>query len=212
VEPIAIKRRDGVILYETSAPDLRAAVERVVVEGGSLQGVDFSWLRLNGADLHGADLRGAKLSGTHLEGADLREADLREADLRWCCLSGADLRGADVTGADLRGADLRGADLSFLSPQKTRLNWTSHVFIAKALLRAAGTDAEKRKVAGLVLVSHDWCWSAFLALKDPLTGWALDTLAQFVHPADTEADVPAAVWGRRIATTTQGETPCSDAT
>jgi hypothetical protein len=54
-------------------------------------------------------------------------------------------------------------------------------------LRAAGTDFAKRQLAGLVLISRDWCWEKFLGLEHPLREWALNELAKWAQPGD---DVP----------------------
>jgi len=110
------------------------------------------------AYLRGADLRGADLGGAYLRGADLRGADLTGAYLRGAYLTGADLRGAYLTGADLTGADLTGAQHPPME---------SHDFWAELLIRAAGDDLHRRMVAGLVLISRDWCWSRF---KQLMTG------------------------------------------
>jgi hypothetical protein len=49
------------------------------------------------------------------------------------------------------------------------LSWESHDLLAEILRRAAGLDLAKRKIAGLVLVSRDWCWEEFgqLLADDP---------------------------------------------
>jgi hypothetical protein len=91
-------------------------------------------------------------------------ANLREAVIH------ASLDGASLVGASLVGASL---------------NWSSHTLIAEILLRAAEEDIEKRKIAGLIAISRDWCWDEFLLLKnDPLFDWALDTLAPLVREGD----------------------------
>ena len=133
-------------------------------------------------NLRGADLRGADLSGGDLFGADLRGADLFGADLR-----GADLRGAGLRGADLSRADLRGADL-----RRAKFNWQSHDLLAEALRRAAGHDVQRRMLAGLLLISRDWCWDVFLAAPiDPaLREWGLSVLRGYVQPGD---DAPEAL-------------------
>ena len=99
-------------------------------------------------------------------------------------LSGANLGGANLRGANLRGANLSGANLS-----GAKLNWTSHDLIAEIILRSAGDDIEKRKIAGLILISRDWCWKQFLAVNDPLTAWALGVL----HDEYSDGDAPEAV-------------------
>ncbi len=153
------------VLFECEAESIKDATVKAVASGAYLGGA-----YLGGAYLGGADLRGAYLGGADLRGAYLRGADLRGADLR-----GAYLRGAYLRGAYLRGAYLRGA----------KVDWNSHDLIAEILLRAAGPDVEKRKVAGLILVSRDWCWSSFHRLEsDPLFPWAVSALAAFVQPGD----------------------------
>jgi hypothetical protein len=67
--------------------------------------------------------------------------------------------------------------------------WQSHDLIAQLLVRAAGDDIAKRKVAGLILVSPDWCWPQFLAIDEPLRAWALETLAQHVQEGDGAPEV-----------------------
>jgi uncharacterized protein YjbI with pentapeptide repeats len=89
---------------------------------------------------------------------------------------------------NLRGADLRGAYLS-----GALVSWQSHDLLAELLLRKAGGDLERRKLAGLVLISRDWCWDELLALpiKPTLRDWALGTLAEFAWSED--ATVPDAL-------------------
>ena len=115
---------------------------------------------LRGAHLYGADLYGAHLYGANLYGANLYRADLRKVDLR---------------GADLREVDLRGANL----------NWQSHDLIAEILRQDAGDDLDKRAMAGLVLVSRDWCWKHFVALQHPLMPWAIEVLTPYLKEGQT---------------------------
>ena len=154
--------------------------------GSVLFSGEFSSLKLcvEAAVSQGADLRGANLQEADLRGANLREADLREVYLRE----------ADLLEVYLRGANLRGADL----------NWRSHVLLAEILRRAAKDDAEKRKLAGLVLVSPDWCWKKFLALDDPLKGWALDELAKWAKDGD---EAPEEIKARRRKEPPMPESP-----
>jgi uncharacterized protein YjbI with pentapeptide repeats len=116
------------------------------------------------ANLYEADLRGADLSGADLSGADLRRADLYEANLYE-----ADLRGADLSGADLYGADL----------SRAILNWNSHVLLAGIVYQVAGDDVSRRKLAGLILISIDWCWEKFISV---LTGEEIDWLGGVFAP------------------------------
>jgi uncharacterized protein YjbI with pentapeptide repeats len=131
------------------------------VAGETLSGANLRW-----ANLRWANLREANLSEADLRWANLREADLSEANLREANLSGANLSGADLSEADLRWADLYGADLS-----GTFLNWQSHNLISEILRQWANEDSnfdqriKKRMIAGLVAISTDMCWEAFLKLE-----------------------------------------------
>ena len=93
---IEIKNINGDVIYTSSKPTLKEAVEEAVGCG---------------ANLSGADLCGADLYGANLYEADLREANLRRADLREANLCGADLYEANLSGADLYEANLSDADL-----------------------------------------------------------------------------------------------------
>ena len=127
-------------------------------------------------------LNGEKGGGrADLRGADLRGADLQEANLQRASLQGASLQGANLYRANLCWANLYGA----------KMNWQSHNLIAELLRRAAGSYPEKRKVAGLVLISRDWCWENFQKHcgSDPLFAWAIETLRQYVTDGDDAPDI-----------------------
>ena len=183
-------------------------------EGG--ERADLSEADLSEADLRDANLRDANLTAAILTDANLREAYLSRADLRDANLRGADLREADLTVAILTGANLSGAILSGASLWKAdlrkanlssteltgailtganlsgaRINWNSHDLMAELMSRHAGNDREKRKVAGLPLVSRDWCWARFQkeCRNDPLWGWAIKTLRQYVTEGDDAPDI-----------------------
>jgi hypothetical protein len=113
-----------------------------------------------------------------VEAETLKEADLHGANLR-----GANLGGADLRGADLRGADLHGADLG-----RAKVNWQSHALIAEILRRWSGDSVEKRSLAGLILISTDWCWDKFLAMDHPLRAEALTELARWITDGDGAPD------------------------
>ena len=114
--------------------------------------------------------------------------DLYGANLRGADLSGADLSGADLYGANLTGANLSGADLSDAYLNDAYLNWNSHDLIAELLRQAAGDNWQRRALAGLILVSRDWCWKDFLALEHPEQEWALGVLRQYVTDGDGAPD------------------------
>jgi hypothetical protein len=120
-----------------------------------------------------------------VEAAVKTYADLRYADLGYANLGSADLRYADLGYANLGYADLRYADLGYANLGSAKINWQSHALISRILLDAAGNSIGKRKVAGLVLVSTDWCWEEWLSLRRSRHfSWAIDTLATFVQEGD----------------------------
>ena len=154
---------------------------REALHKAGVEDLPFFWqwrIDLGGANLTGTDLRDAYLTGANLYGTDLRDAYLRGA-----YLTGADLRGADLRGAYLGGANLYGTDLTGAS-----LNWNSHDLIAELLRQAAGESWQRRALAGLILVSRDWCWKDFLALEHPEQEWALGVLRQYVTDGDGAPD------------------------
>ncbi len=93
------------------------------VEGG-----DWSYVRLRGADLRGVSLRGVRLAE-----ADLTDADLTDVDLRGADLSHATLRGAVLQGADLRGAAVVGVDLAALRLDGAVLDVAQAIQVARGL-------------------------------------------------------------------------------
>ena len=111
--------------------------------------------------------------------------DLREAVIR-LTRRGVRLQGANLRYADLRSANLRSADLADIKS----INWSSHDLLAEILLRAAGQDIGKRMVAGLILVSRDWCWEEFSKIEHPQRDWAIAELAKWVRKGD---DVPTLI-------------------
>jgi hypothetical protein len=56
--------------------------------------------------------------------------------------------------------------------------------VSEILRRNAGDDVEKRMLAGLILVSRDWCWSTFQKIDHPQRRWAIDTLARYLRDDD----------------------------
>ena len=172
------------------------------ISGADISGANLRVASLSGAYLCGADLIGADLIGAYLRVANLRGADLSGANLRGADLSGAYLRDANLCGADLHDTDLRDANLCYVDLVGAKLggaylcgakiNWNSHELIAEILKRAAGDGIQKRMIAGLILVSRDWCWKKFLALNGdlkPLREWALDELAKWVTNGDNAPEV-----------------------
>jgi hypothetical protein len=148
------------------------------------------------ATLSGAQLVGEKLTGVDFRGANLAGANLAGSDLRGSSFVRAGLYGADFSGADLRHATLAHAELDHALFAGARINWQSHDLISALLNHEAGNSIGKRKVAGLILVSRDWCWDSWseLGRRQPRHfAWALGVLARYVHPED-EDEVPTALW------------------
>ena len=97
----------------------------------------------------------------------------------------ANLVGANLVGANLVRANLVRANLDGANLDGAKINWNSHALISRILLNAAGNHIGHRKIAGLILVSPDWCWSKWLSLRPSRHfQWAIDTLAAFVQADD----------------------------
>ena len=128
---------------------------------------------------------------TYFDGRVLYECEaeslllaLQEAVKDRVNLEGARLEGARLEGAQLEGAWLQGARL-----QGAKIDWNSHWLLGELLHRAARDDIAKRKIAGLVTISTDWCWEKFLAINEPLRGWALGVLNGYVTDGDNAPEV-----------------------
>ena len=78
-------------------------------------------------------------------------------------------------GASLAKADLTGANLA----------WNSHSLIGEILRREANNETEKLEIARLVLENTRLCWKDFLGMHNPLTGWAIRILAEYIQSDDT---------------------------
>lgn len=137
---------------------------------------------LFGKQIH--EIPGNILQRANLRGADLSEAYLSEAYLRGANLRGANLRGANLRGADLWEADLRGANL-----RGAKLNWQSHNLLSEILRQEAKENIKKRIIAGLILISTDYCWNDFLSLNIPYKKWALNTLNQWAEDDTNAPDI-----------------------
>ncbi len=74
-----------------------------------LKDADLTSAKLNNAILHEANLENTKLFDAELKGANLIGANLKNADLRLADLTDATLTGANLTGAKLESTNLKGA-------------------------------------------------------------------------------------------------------
>jgi hypothetical protein len=204
-----LRGEDGGERADFAGEDLAVAdLIGVNLSRADLSGADLTRVRLGGSVLTEANLDGANLDGADLMGASLNCATLVRANLRRAYLHGTGLYGANLHGANLHGAVLTEADLgeanlseadlteSNLSEAdftKAKLNWRSHDMIAELLRRAAGNKVSRRMLAGLVLVSRDWCWEEFLNLSHPEREWALGVLHRHaIYPDDLPEEVMVA--------------------
>jgi len=48
----------------------------------------------------------------------------------------------------------------------------------------AGDSISRRKIAGMIALSTDWCWDEFLAIEDDEKSWVLSILARYVVDGD----------------------------
>ena len=94
----------------------------------TIDGGDWSYVHLRGADLRGVSFRGVRLTEADFTEADLTECDFRDADLSY-----ATLRNATLTGADLRGANLAGVDITSLRLDGAVLDVAQAIQVAQAL-------------------------------------------------------------------------------
>ena len=101
---------------------LRCDLRPITVEGG-----DWSYV-----SLRGADLRGVSLAGLRLAEADLSDADLSGGSLVGADLSHARLRGVKLRGADLRGAVLDGCEVDLVDWTDVRIDLAQAVLLARA--------------------------------------------------------------------------------
>jgi hypothetical protein len=134
-------------------------------------------MQVNGYGIEpNANLRSANLYGADLYGANLRSANLYGANLYGANLYGANLYGADLRDADVRSADLRSANLYGANLYGANLPNNSHEICAELLRQAADDNIQRRMLAGLILISRDWCWKHFLSIDHPEKEWALKVL------------------------------------
>lgn len=81
-----------------------------------------------------------------------------------------------------------GSDLSWSNLSGSNLSWSSHDLLAEVLRRAAGDNIQHRMIAGLLLVSREWCWDEFLAVEGVDNEWALRELAKWIQPSDSHPE------------------------
>jgi uncharacterized protein YjbI with pentapeptide repeats len=107
-----------------------ATAERMTVDGG-----DWSFVALSGADL-----RRARFTDVRMREADLTGAKLGQAVLSKCDLAGASWSRADLSGCDLRGSDIADLDPGNVQLHRAIIDWPQAVLIARSIGLDVRTD------------------------------------------------------------------------
>jgi len=94
----------------------------------SVEGGDWSFTGLPGADLRKASFRSVRMREVDLTGARCAGATLRDLDL-----SGAWLHSADLSRADLRGSDLSSVDPLTTELKRAVITWEQAVVLITTL-------------------------------------------------------------------------------
>lgn len=124
---IEIKHRSTrQVLYASTAPTLRAALEEAVARG-----MNLAYAHLTNADLMGANLMNANLAHAHLTGARFTAANLEDAVLTGANLTGTNLMRANLTNTNLTTANLTRANLAYVDLTTTRI---AHADLTRANL------------------------------------------------------------------------------
>src|SRR5690606_7151239 len=96
-------------------------------------------LKVDGGDWSFTGLQGADLSRAAFKDVRMREADLAGARCAGASFRGVDLAGSSLRGADFSGCDLRGSDISGIDPFTAELaRAVIDPFQAVVLARALG--------------------------------------------------------------------------
>jgi uncharacterized protein YjbI with pentapeptide repeats len=179
----------GSVLFEDNSVSIKETLENAVKQNADLQYANLQYANLQYANLQYTNLYNANLQYADLRYANLQYANLRYANLQNANLQNADLYNANLQNADLQYANLYNANLQYANLYNAKLNFTSHNLLAEILKRAALDDVKHRKIAGLVLISTDWCWDKFISLKDPSMKWALTELAKMIVLEDNHPEI-----------------------
>ncbi|NRQ36267.1 pentapeptide repeat-containing protein [Nonomuraea sp. NN258] len=99
-----------------------AAFHGCKLTGSMFDGCTYGLLKVDGGDWSYVGLPGADLRNCTFDGVRLREADLTGARFESATLARCDLTGAWLREADLTKCDLRGSDLGDLDPYTAKLN------------------------------------------------------------------------------------------
>ena len=156
-------------------------LQRAKFREAKLALVDLSNADCSGGDFQDACLSGADMSYGNFEGATFAYATLEDSNLGCADLAGVDFERANLHGADFRSAVIKQTNFYAADLSGVQFDSGCHEIISEILRQAAGKDVQKRMLAGLVLVSKDWCWSEFghflsEAGMTDLFAWALGVL------------------------------------
>ena len=187
-------RQTGAVMFEVAVATIRecvgeAARQNANLRGSNLSGSDLRYSNLRHSNLSYSNLRYSDLRHSNLRDSNLRHSNLRHSNLSDSDLSHSNLSYSDLSGSNLSDSDLSHSNLSYSDLHDITVNWNSHELLAEILRQKAGENTAKRKIAGLVLVSHDWCWDKFLRLRDPTKLWALGVLRRYVKEGDGAPEI-----------------------
>jgi uncharacterized protein YjbI with pentapeptide repeats len=128
-----------------------ARLSRASLRGARLVKANLRGARLIDANLEGVILYGANLQGAHLDGANLQGAYLDGADLRRAQLAKADLRRAQLSRVDLRDAQLSLASLQDAKLPEANLRHAILMFTDLAKADLSRADLREAEFAGASL-------------------------------------------------------------
>ncbi|WP_194894319.1 pentapeptide repeat-containing protein [Catenulispora pinisilvae] len=98
-----------------------ATFTRAKLTGTMFDRCTFGALKVEGGDWSFTGLPGADLRGSVFRGVRMREADLTGAKCQGAQFRDTDLSGASVYGSSFETGDLRGSDLSAFDPTEVKL-------------------------------------------------------------------------------------------
>lgn len=147
----------------------------------NLSGISFKGINLSGHDMSGSNLRRSCFYQCDLEAANLQNADLTSVSFIACDLGDASFDGADLYGCAFVGCRFSGATF-----ERVEMNWASHELIGYRLFEAAGDNADKRKIAGLIYLSEDWCWTDFINIPSRHKDWVYRTMKSWLTGKEDE--------------------------
>ena len=120
-----------------------AAFTRAKLVGTMFDNCTFGAFKVEGGDWSFTGLPGADLRGSVFRGVRMREADLTGAKCQQAQFRDTDLSGALVYGASFEDSDLRGSDLSAFDPTETAMR-RALITVDQAVVLALGLGLDVR--------------------------------------------------------------------